>query len=73
MSFFVQYWRAIVRPGCSHTGVSRPAFFSLYCIAKALGRPGPQTWTRLLGSLSPRVLATVTVNILSLYNSSAIG
>ena len=68
MSFFVQLLEAIaiVVPDVLTLGLLAPAFFSLYCIAKALGLAGTADMDSALRiSLILAYLATVTVNILS--------
>ncbi len=68
MSFFVQLLEAIAIfvPDVLTLGLVAPAFFSLYCIAKALGLAGTADMDSALRvSLTLAYLATVTVNILS--------
>jgi hypothetical protein len=68
MSFFVQLLEAItvLVPDVLTLGLVGPAFFSLYCIAKALGLAGTADMDSALSvSLTLAYLATVTVNILS--------
>jgi len=68
MSFFVQLLEAIaiVVPDVLTLGLLAPAFFSLYCIAKALGLTGTADMDLALGiSLILAYLATVAVNIMS--------
>jgi hypothetical protein len=68
MSFFVQLLEAIsvLVPDFLTLGLVAPAFFSLYCIAKALGLTGTADLDSALRvSLTLAYLAPVTVNILS--------
>jgi hypothetical protein len=74
MSFFVQLLEAIaiVVPDVLTLGLLAPAFFSLYCIAKALGLTGTADMDSALRvSLTLAYLATVTVNILSVVLTPA--
>jgi hypothetical protein len=68
MSFFVQLLEviAIVVPDVLTLGLLAPAFFTLYCVAKALGLTGTADMDSALRvSLTLAYLATVTLNILS--------
>jgi hypothetical protein len=68
MSFFVQLLEviAVLVPDVLTLGLVAPAFFSLYCIAKALGLAGTADMDSALRvSLTLAYLATVTFNILS--------
>lgn len=68
MSFFAQLLKAIAIfvPDVLTLGLVGPAFFSLYCIAKALGLAGTADMDSVLRVfLTLAYLATVTVNILS--------
>ena len=74
MSFFVQLLEviAIVVPDVLTLGLLAPAFFSLYCIAKALGLTGTADMDSALRvSLTVVYLATVTVNIMSVVLTPA--
>jgi hypothetical protein len=74
MSFFVQLLEAIaiVVPDVLTLGLLAPAFFCLYCIAKALGLTGTADMDSALRvSLTLAYLATVTVNILSVVLTPA--
>ena len=74
MSFFVQLLEAIaiVVPDVLTLGLLAPAFFSLYCIAKALGLTGTADMDSALRvSLTLAYLATVTVNIMSVVLTPA--
>ena len=74
MSFFVQLLEviAIVVPDVLTLGLLAPAFFSLYCIAKALGLTGTADMDSALRvSLTVAYLATVTVNIMSVVLTPA--
>jgi hypothetical protein len=68
MSFFVQLLEviAIVVPDVLTLGLLAPAFFSLYCAAKALGLTGTADMDSALRvSLTLAYLATLAVNIFS--------
>ena len=68
MSFFVQLLEAItvLVPDVLTLGLLAPAFFSLYCVAKALSLTGTADMDSALRvSLTLAYLATVTLNILS--------
>jgi len=68
MSFFVQLLEAIAMfvPDVLTLGLVAPAFFTLYCVAKALGLAGTADMDSALRvSLTLAYLATVTLNILS--------
>ena len=74
MSFFVQLLEviAIVVPDVLTLGLLAPAFFSLYCIAKALGLTGTADMDLALGiSLILAYLGTVAVNIMSVVLTPA--
>ena len=68
MSFFVQLLEAItvLVPDVLTLGLVAPAFFVLYCIAKALGQTGTADMDSALKvCLTLAYLATVAVNIFS--------
>ena len=68
MSFFVQLLEAItvLVPDVLTLGLLAPAFFSLYCVAKALGLTGTaDVDSALRVSLTLAYLATLAVNIIS--------
>lgn len=74
MSFFVQLLEviAIVVPDVLTLGLVVPAFFGLYCIAKALGLTGTAEMDSALRvSLTVAYLATVTVNMMSVVQTTA--
>jgi hypothetical protein len=74
MSFFVQLLEAIaiVVPDVLTLGLLAPAFFSLYCIAKAFCLTGTSEMDSALRvSLTLAYLATVAVNILSVVLTPA--
>jgi hypothetical protein len=74
MSFFVQLLEviAIVVPDVLTLGLLAPAFFSLYCIAKALGLARTADMDLALGiSLILAYLGTVAVNIMSVVLTPA--
>ncbi len=74
MSFFVQLLEtiAIVVPDVLTLGLVAPAFFSLYCIAKALGLTGTADMDSALRvSLTLAYLATVAANIMSVVLTPA--
>jgi hypothetical protein len=74
MSFFVQLLEAItvLVPDVLTLGLLAPAFFSLYCTAKALGLTGTADMDLALGiSLILAYLGTVAVNIMSVVLTPA--
>ena len=74
MSFFVQLLEviAIVIPDVLTLGLVAPAFFGLYCIAKALGLTGTADLDSALRvSLTLAYLAIVAVNIMSVVLTPA--
>ncbi len=74
MNFFVQLLEAIaiVVPEVLTLGLVAPGFFSLYCIAKALGLTGTaDVDSALRVSLTLAYLGTVAVNMLSVVLTPA--
>jgi hypothetical protein len=74
MSFFVQLLEAItvLVPDVLTLGLLAPVFFSLYCVAKALGLTGnADVDSALRVSLTLAYLATLAVNIFSVVQFPA--